>query len=184
MQQLLDFLPLLIFFVVYSLYGIFAATAALMVAMAAQIAYQWLRHRKVNKMLLVSGILVAVLGGITLWLRDPLFIKWKTTVVYWLFAASFFGSQVFGEKTLTERVMGQAIQLDAALWRQLNLMWAVTFLALGAVNLYVLYNFSEQTWALFKVFGVTTLLFLVAVAQGGWIFLKSPKDNPEQSHEP
>jgi intracellular septation protein len=184
MQALVDFLPLVVFFVVYLLYGIYAATAALIVSMAVQITYQWVRHRQVSKMLLISGIAVAVLGGITLWLRNPLFIKWKPTVVYWLFAAAFFASQFFGEKTLTERVMGQALQLDAALWRQLNLMWAVVFLVLGAVNVYVLYNYSEQTWAFFKVFGVTALLFLVALAQGGWILLKSPKEEPERTREP
>jgi intracellular septation protein len=184
MQALVDFLPLVVFFVVYLLYGIYVATAALIAAMAVQIAYQWLRFRTVSKMLLVSGIAVAVLGGITLWLQNPLFIKWKPTIVYWLFAAAFFASPLFGEKTLTERIMGQALQLEAALWRQLNLMWAVVFLALGGLNIYVLYNFSEQTWAFFKVFGVTALLFLVALAQGGWILLKSPKEDSEQPREP
>src|SRR5262245_63349775 len=115
MQALVDFLPLVVFFAAYSLYGIYAATAALIVAMGVQIAYQCVRFRKVSNMLLVSGIAVAVLGGVTLWLRDPLFIKWKPTVVYWLFSVAFLVSQFFGEKTLAERVMGQALQLDAAL---------------------------------------------------------------------
>ena len=94
MQLLFDFLPLIAFFGAYMVYDLYVATAAIIVVMAGQIAYQWLRHRKVNKMLLISGALVAVFGGITLALRNPLFIQWKVTVVNWLFAAAFLGSQL------------------------------------------------------------------------------------------
>ena len=108
MQLLFDFLPLIAFFAAYVIYDLYVATATIMVVIALQIAYQWFRHRKVNKMLLISGVLVAVFGGITLILRDPVFIQWKVTVVNWLFAAAFLGSQLFGPKTFTERLMGHA----------------------------------------------------------------------------
>src|SRR5262245_36501504 len=135
MQLLFDVFPVIVFFVAYRLYGIYAATAAIIVTMAVQIAYQWLRYRKVNRMFLVSGILVALFGGITLVLRNPIFIQWKPSIVNWLFAAAFLGSQFIGSKTLIERVMGHAVQLEPAFWRQLNVMWVIAFLGLGAANL-------------------------------------------------
>jgi intracellular septation protein len=145
------------------------ATAAIMVAIVLQIAYQWLRHRKVNKMLLISGALVLVFGSITLALRNPLFIQWKVTVVNWLFAAAFLGSQLFGTKTFTERMMGHAVELEPRLWRQLNTLWVANFAVIGALNLYVMYNFDEQTWVYFKTWGMIGLSLLMAVGQAIWI---------------
>ena len=169
MQLLFDFLPLIAFFAAYIMYDLYVATATIMAVMALQIAYQWLRHRKVNKMLLISGALVTVFGGITLALRNPLFIQWKVTVVNWLFAAAFLGSQLFGEKTFTQRLMGHAIELEPALWRQLNTLWVVNFAVIGALNLYVMYNFDEQTWVYFKTWGMIGLSLLMAVGQAVWV---------------
>jgi len=184
MQVLFDVFPVIVFFVVYRFQGIYAATVAIIATMALQIAYQWFRYGKVNKMFLVSGIAVAVLGGITLALRNPLFIQWKATIVNWLFAAAFLGSQFIGDKTLIERVMGHAVQLEAAFWRQLNLMWVVAFAALGAANLYVVYHFSESVWVNFKLFGMTGLLLFVAIVQAAWIALRTaPADARAEADE-
>ena len=169
MQLFIDFLPVIIFFAAYKLYGMYVATIAIILAMTVQIGAQWIMHRKVNKMLLVSGILVALLGGITLALRDPLFIQWKPTIVNWLFAAAFLGSQYIGKKTLIQRIMGHAIELDPTMWRQLNLIWVANFVVLGAANLYVVYNFDEETWVNFKLFGIFGITILTAVAQAFWI---------------
>lgn len=169
MQLLFDFLPLIAFFGAYIAYDLYVATATIIVVMALQIAYQWLRHRKVNKMLLVSGALVAVFGGITLALRDPLFIQWKVTVVNWLFAAAFLASRYIGEKTFTERIMGHAVELERHVWRQLNALWVANFGVIGALNLYVMYNFDEQTWVYFKTWGMIGLSLLMAVGQAIWI---------------
>jgi intracellular septation protein len=169
MKLLFDFFPLIAFFVAFTLYDLYVATATIIVAIALQIAYQWFRHGKVNNMLLISGALVAVFGGITLVLRDPLFIQWKVTVVNWLFAAAFLGSQLFGQKTFTERLMGQAVELDPAVWRQLNLLWVVNFAVIGALNLYVMYNFDVQVWVYFKTWGMIGLSVLMAVGQAFWI---------------
>jgi intracellular septation protein len=173
MQLLFDFLPLIAFFVAYIVYDLYVATATIIVVMLLQIAYQWLRHRKVNKMLLISGALVTVLGGITLALRNPLFIQWKVTIVNWLFAVAFLASQLFGTKTFTERLMGQAVELDRAVWRQLNTLWVANFALLGAINLYVMYNFDEQTWVYFKTWGVIGFSLLMAVGQAIWISSRS-----------
>jgi intracellular septation protein len=169
MQLFIDFLPVIIFFIAYKAYGMYVATVAIMIAMAVQIGAQWILHRKINKMLLVSGVFVAVLGGITLALRNPLFLQWKPTIVNWLFAAAFLGSQYIGKKTLIERVMGQAVELDTAIWRQLNWMWVANFAVLGALNLYVVYNFSEETWVNFKLFGIFGITILTAIGQALWI---------------
>ena len=169
MQLLFDFFPLVAFFVAFMAYDLYVATATIMVAIGLQIAYQWLRHRKVNNMLLISGALVAVFGGITLVLREPLFIQWKVTVVNWLFAAAFLTSQLFGKKTFTERLMGQAVELEPAVWRQLNTLWVVNFAVIGALNLYVMYNFDVQIWVYFKTWGMIGLSLLMAVGQAVWI---------------
>jgi intracellular septation protein len=176
MQVLFDFFPLVVFFAAYIAYDLYVATAAIIVAMALQIAYQWLRHRKVNKMLLISGALVAVFGGITLALRNPVFIQWKVTVVNWLFAAAFLASQFIGSKTFTERIMGQAVELESAFWRQLNILWVANFAVIGVLNLYVMYNFDEQTWVYFKTWGMIGLSLLMAVGQAIWISSRAPAD--------
>jgi intracellular septation protein len=181
MQLLFDFLPLIAFFVAYVVYDLYVATATIIVVIGLQIAYQWLRHRKVNKMLLISGALVGVFGGITLVLRNPLFIQWKVTVVNWLFAVAFLGSQFIGEKTFTERLMGHAAQLEPALWRQLNMLWVANFTVLGALNLYVMYHFDEQTWVYFKTWGMIGLTLLMAVGQAIWISSRATDRGVDES---
>jgi len=173
MQLLIDFFPIIVFFVVYKIAGIYWATGAIILAMGLQMGVQWVRDRKVSKMLIVSAALVAVLGGITLLFRNPLFIQWKPTVVNWLFAAAFLGSQFIGNKNLTERVMGHAVQLEPSMWRQLNLMWVANFAFLGAANLFVVYNFDEETWVNFKLFGMLGLTLLTAIGQALWIAAKT-----------
>jgi len=180
MQILIDFLPIIVFFATYKFAGMYAATGAIMVAMALQIGFQWVRDRTVSKMLLTSGILVAVFGGITLLLRNPIFIQWKPTVVNWLFAAAFLGSRYIGEKTLTERMMGEAVQLESVMWRQLNLMWIGNFSFLGAANLYVVYNFDEATWVNFKLFGMLGLTLVMVVIQVLWIAAKTGGPQQEE----
>jgi intracellular septation protein len=180
MQLLIDFFPIIVFFVVYQIAGMYWATGAIIVAMAIQMGIQWLRERKISKMLLVSTALVAVLGGVTILLRDPLFIQWKPTVVNWLFAAAFLGSEYVGEKNLTERVMGHAVKLDSAMWSQLNLIWVANFTVLGAANLFVVYNFDEATWVNFKLFGMLGLTLLTAVGQAIWIASKTSERSEGQ----
>src|SRR5690606_38802241 len=112
MQLLIDLFPIIVFFVTYKLAGMYWATGATMGATAVLLAIQWLRERKINKMLMVTAALVTVLGAITIVFRNPLFFQWKPTVVNWLFAAAFLGSQFIGKKNLTERMLGHAIELD------------------------------------------------------------------------
>jgi intracellular septation protein len=178
MQLLVDFLPIIVFFGIYKVAGIYAATVGIIIAMGVQIALQWFRHGTVSKMLLTSGALVAVFGGATLFLHDGIFIQWKPTIVNWVFAAAFLASQYLTDKTLTERVMGQAVELEPTLWRQLNTVWVANFAFLGAANLFVVYNFDEATWVNFKLFGMLGLMLLTALGQALWIASRT-----SQKHE-
>lgn len=183
MQVLIDFLPIVVFFVVYKVAGMFAATAALIGATAIQLAVQWIRHRTVNKLLLVSAGLVAVFGGITLFLRDPLFIQWKVTVVYWVLAVAFLAGATFLKKTLMERSMGHAVELPRTMWRQLDLIWSVTFAVIGALNLFVMFNYDEDTWVNFKLFGTLGITLVILVVQVVWIVNRAPPEKPGEGTE-
>ena len=166
MKLLFDFFPILLFFVAYKLYGIYVATATAIGATVLQVGLFWLKHRRVERMHVITLAIIVVFGGATLLLHDPVFIKWKPTVAYWLFALTFLGSQFIGDKCIIERMMGHALQTTRAVWTRLNLAWVVFFVAMGFVNLYVAFNYAEATWVNFKLFGLMGLTLLFVLAQG------------------
>jgi len=172
MQFLFDLLPVIAFFVAYKMAGIYVATGVLIVAVLLQTLVSWVRHRRVSGMLLTSAVLVLVFGGLTLLIHDPVFIKWKPTIVNWLFAAAFLASQFLSGPTIVQRMLGENVKLDDASWIRLNLMWVGFFLFAGAVNLYVAFNYDEATWVNFKLFGLMGLTLVFAMAQGVWIARK------------
>ncbi len=169
MKLLFDFLPVLLFFVAYKAYDIYVATAVLIVASLAQVGGLWLRHRQVERMPLITALLVLVLGGATLLFHDETFVKWKPTVVNWLFGAAFLGSQFIGGKTIVERLLGGSIELPAEIWSRLNTLWVTFFAALGAANLYVAFNFDTDTWVDFKLFGMLGLTLAFVVVQSFYL---------------
>jgi intracellular septation protein len=177
MQLLFDFFPVIAFFVAYKLTDIYVATGVIIVAVLAQTAIQWVRHRKVSSMALISGALVLVFGGLTLAIHDKAFIQWKVTVVNWLFAIAFIATQYIGERPLIERMLGENIALERQVWRKLNWAWASFFSIVGALNLYVAYNFTESVWVNFKLFGVLGLTLVFALLQGLWLGSKLPADS-------
>ena len=142
MKLLVDFFPILLFFIAYKLAGIYWATGVAIAAAAIQIAWVRLRYRRVEKMQLVTLGLLTVFGGLTIALRDPIFVMWKPTIVNWLFAGVFLASQWIGERTLAERMMGHAVEIPASVWTRLNLAWSLFFLLLGIANLLVVYVWS------------------------------------------
>ena len=172
MQLLFDFLPVIAFFVAYKLAGIYVATGVIIAAVIVQTAVQWLRHRRVSTMALISAGLVLVFGGLTLLVHDKQFIQWKPTVVNWLFAIGFLASQFIGGQPLVQRMLGTHVELPRRSWTRLNLSWVVFFLVMGAANLYVAYNFAEATWVNFKLFGVLGLTVLFIGIQSAWISSK------------
>ena len=179
MKFLFDFLPILLFFIVYKTHGIYAATAVAIAASVIQVAWQWFRQHKVERMNLVTLGLIVVLGGATLVLQDENFIKWKPTAVNWLFGLVFLGSQFIGSKTLIERMLGANLELPAPVWSRLNLAWSVFFIAVGFANLYVAFTFDTDTWVNFKLFGMMGLTIAFVIAQGFYL-ARHIKDTPQE----
>jgi intracellular septation protein len=179
MQLLFDFFPVIAFYVTYQLTGdMFAATAVIIVAVIVQTAVQWFRFRKISSIALISGVLLLIFGSLTLLIHDKAFIQWKVTVVNWLLALGFMASRFFGDKVMVQRMMGEQVQLDPGLWRRLNWIWVGYFTTLGAVNLYVMYNFSESAWVNFKLYGMIGLTAVFIVGQMLWLMNKIPAENP------
>jgi len=155
MKFLFDLLPIVLFVVAYKLYGIYPAIVVIMVATGIQVGLTWLKHRKVEKMHLITLALVVVLGGATLVLQDKAFFMWKPTAVNWLFALAFLGSHFIGSrKTLVERMMSHAIEAPAIVWVRLNLSWILFFILMGFANLYVANFFFEANAALTAAAGM------------------------------
>ena len=183
MKLLLDFLPILIFFGVYKLtggpnYGNCGAHSYHHHSSGCGV----LVDKKVEKMALVTLTLVIVLGGLTVFLNDGWFIMWKPTVVNWLFAAAFFGSHFIGQKSIIERLLGHAISLGSQQWVTLSFAWIAFFIFSGVLNLIVAYQFSEDVWVNFKLFGLLGLTFIFLIIQGIWIS-KHGSEAPAQSED-
>jgi intracellular septation protein len=166
MKFLFDLFPVILFFVAYKFADIYVATGVAIGATFIQIGWVHFRHGKVDKMLWVSLGLITVFGGMTLLLRDPTFIKWKPTVLYWLFAVVLLGSVLLMKKNLIRAMMEKQVALPDRVWSKLNLAWAGFFAFMGVLNLYVAYNFSESDWVNFKLFGGMGLMLAFIVAQG------------------
>ncbi len=169
MKALFDLFPILLFFIAYKVYDIYVATAVAIGASLLQVGLYWAKHRRVENMHLVTLVLIVVFGGATLLLRDEMFIKWKPTVLNWLFGMAFLGSHFIGKRHLVQRMMGEAVTLPRIVWRRLNLAWTLFFFALGAVNLMVAYNFETDVWVDFKLFGILGLTLVFILAQSLYI---------------
>jgi len=179
MKFLFDFFPILLFFIAYKMYDIYVATAIAIVAAALQTLLFWLKHRRFENMHLLTFGLLLVFGGLTLILKDPVFIKWKPTVINWLFATAFLGSHWIGSKPLVERMMSHAIQVPAPIWIRLSWMWIGFFTAIGVINLYVAFNFSENTWVNFKLFGILGITLAFVVIQALYLGRYMQEEKPE-----
>lgn len=177
MQLLIDFLPIVLFFTAYVVTKeLLIAVAVLMVVAPLAFIAQWILTRKVNKISAASTVLVVVLGGATLISGDSVFIIWKPTVLYWAAAIAFLASQYMSERPFIRRMMEAAskspddqIQLDANNWAKLNLLWVVFFVFAGSINIYVAYNFTEEAWVNFKLFGLLGMTFLFIIGQSIWL---------------
>lgn len=162
---------------------ILVATIVVMLATCAQIAWVWLRHGKVDKMLWISLGLVVVLGALTLALRDETFIKWKPTLLYWVFATILLVSATLFRKNLMRSMLGAQLTLPDPVWSRLNLVWVAFFVALGVLNLFVASNYDTDTWVNFKLFGVTGLIFVFMVGQGFWLMRHAEEPAVEETGE-
>lgn len=187
-KTLFDLFPVILFFVVFKIAGnnpdwaqalaasigyvaepkqlpILLATAAAIIATTAQIAWVKWHHGKVDTMLWVSFSIIAVLGGATLLLHDDNFIKWKPTILYWVFSATLLFSNLFFKKNLMRSLMQEKIALPGKTWETVNLSWCLFFFLMGVVNLYVAFNFSTESWVNFKLFGATGMMLVFILLQ-------------------
>ncbi|MFT7721900.1 MAG: septation protein A [Roseateles sp.] len=209
MKLLLDFLPLILFFIVFKLaegspeaaaafatqhFGfmvqggsvgtgeapVLLATVVVMVATLAQAALLKLRGKKIDLMLWISLALVVVLGGATVWFHNETFIKWKPTGLHWAMALTLWISQAGFGKNLIQAMLGAELRLPDAVWLRLNRAWVLFFAFMGVLNLYVAYHFSTSAWANFKVFGATGLILLFTLGQGVYMSRHLPPDEDRQ----
>jgi intracellular septation protein len=175
MSSLLEFLLIVAFFVSYKWQGIYVATAVIMAGSMLVLAASWWKTRKLETLPLFVAILALVFGSVTLLLHDPVYIKWKFSVVEWLLGTILVGSQFLGKKPLLRRAMEEKLQVPDAVWVRLNLMWGLFFLFLGTLNVYVIYNFSTDAWVKFKVWGVSALMLVFVVLQALYLSRHMPE---------
>ena len=193
MKQLLELLPLVLFFGAYQMDGdtltvggwshtfdgIFSATAVLMISTALTWLISSLLEKRNDKRLMWMTLAVLLFGAATLILRDQRFIQWKPTVFNWVLAAVFLGSQFIGKRSVLERVLGSQLSLPRPIWTRLNVLWIGNFALVGALNLFVAYRFEEAVWVSYKLYssiGFTLALILLTVA----IVAPHVKDDGEQ----
>lgn len=184
MKLLIDFFPIILFFVAFKVWGIYAATAVAIVATVAQIAYLRVRNGRVEPMQWVSLGVIVLFGGATLLAESETFIKWKPTVLYWLMGGALLFGQLLFRKNLLRSVMGAQLQLPEAVWLKLNWAWAAFFAGMGALNLWVAYHFDTDTWVNFKLFGGMGLMLVFVVAQALYLSRYLKEDGADAAAAP
>ena len=175
MKLLIDFLPIVVFFVAFKLFDIWVATGVAIAATVAQIAWVRWSSGKVEPMHWLSLGVIVVFGGATLLAHNEDFIKWKPTVLYWLMGGALAAGQLVFRKNLLKSLMGAQMTLPDAAWRVMNWSWVGFFAAMGAVNLWVAFNFETDTWVNFKLFGGLGLMITFVLAQAAYLsrFMKA-----------
>lgn len=176
MHLLVDYIPIVAFILAYFYKDIFFATGVLMAVMPVVLVLQWLMTKKVSKIYAASTALVLALGTATLVFRNPTFLYWKPTVLNWLIAIVFLGSQWIGDKPIVERMMGNAAELEPTQWIRLNQIWVAFFIIVGGINLYVAYTFSESFWVKFKLFGMLGITLVFVLIQSIWLTRAAQKN--------
>jgi intracellular septation protein len=173
MKFLFDLFPIILFFIAFKFGDIYTATIVAMVATIGQILWVYYRHRKIDAMQWVSLLMILVFGSLTIFLHDKTFIQLKPTALYWLFSGALFISAQFFQKNWIQVLIGKQVTLKAtsahAVWHSLNKAWALFFFFMGALNLYIAFEYSEETWVDFKLFGSTGLLLVFVIVQGIWL---------------
>jgi len=176
MKQFAEFVPITVFFGVYFYTkDIFLSTGVLMTAMFLQLVYEFFTTGKVEKKTLVIFGIVTVLGSLTLFFQDETFLLWKPTIVNWVFCIVLLGSHLILKKNLLEKMLGQQLTLPPFVWKNLSLGWSLGFFIAGAINLYVAFNFSLDTWVTYKLFGgfgislVYMVIMMTYLVRGGYI---------------
>ena len=165
MRMLFDFFPILLFFIAYKLQDIYFATIIAIISTVLQVFIIWIRKKKLETMHIITMIMIIIFGGANVFLQNEMFIKWKVSVVNWLFSLIFFISHFIGEKTIIQKLMDKSITLPKQVWLKLNISWAAFFGLVGFLNIYIVYNYDTNTWVNFKLFGVIGITFVFVIIQ-------------------
>lgn len=176
MNFLISYGPALAFLGAYFHSGIYFATGVLIASLFGVVLLHWLWKRELHKMHLGIAVVAGVLGGLTLYLRDPLFIQYKPSAVYAVFALVLVGSHFVGDKVLLARLGGQTLTMPDAVWRRINLAWAAFFVVCALLNIYVAWHYSEAAWVQFKTFGFPLLMFAFILAHLPFVSRYLPKE--------
>jgi intracellular septation protein len=163
MKFFIDLLPVIIFFVVYKYTDIFYATFSAIIVSIFLAIITYLIKKKIEKMVLINTLLITILGGLTILLKDNTFIMWKPTAIYWLFALVLIVSQLLFKKNLMKQMLGKQVTLQDHAWNHISMNVIIFMIGIGILNLYVAFNFDENTWVNFKLFGITFLLFIFMI---------------------
>jgi len=195
MKLLLDYISIALFYVAYLFYthvpewvihfinswlhlelipgeksnAIYFAVLVGIIAAGLQTLSHWIIAGKPQKLHLIAFFAFLLFGGLTLILRDPVFIKWKPTLINAAFAIILLGSTFIGRMTMMERLMGNFVQASKHVWHRLTISWAVFFLFIAILNIIVAYKFSESTWVNFKLFGILGLTFGFLIIQTAYL---------------
>lgn len=169
MQLFYEILPVFLFFLAFKFYDIYVATIVGIVATIVQVIATRAMTGNWDRKQVITMAIFVLFGGMTLYFHNPIFVKWKPTIVFWIFAVAILITQIFTYKPLMQRMMEGALQhsanIPSQVWRKLNILWAIFFLAMGTVNLYVAYFFSNDTWVNFKFYGISSALLIASIAQ-------------------
>jgi intracellular septation protein len=180
MKLLLDFFPIILFFVAFKFAGIYVATGVAIAATVVQIAWLRFSRGKVEPMQWVSLGVIVLFGGATIIAHNETFIKWKPTVLYWLMGGALLVGQLLFRKNLLKSLMGAQMELPDAAWRAMNWSWTGFFAVMGVLNLWVAYNFDTDTWVNFKLFGGLGLMAVFVVGQALYLGKYLKADEPGQ----
>ncbi|MBM3343197.1 MAG: septation protein A [Betaproteobacteria bacterium] len=181
MKFLFELFPIILFFAVYKLYGIYEATAVAIAATFLQIGWVRFKHGKVEPKLWASLALIVVFGGATLLLHNETFIKWKPSVLYWLFGAVIWGAALAFKKNLIRVMMAKQIELPEPVWGRLLYSWIAFFALMGVLNLYVAYYFSTDAWVNFKLFGGVGLMLVFVFGQALMLSRHIQEKKPDEA---
>jgi intracellular septation protein len=173
MQFFYEFFPVFLFFLAFKIYGIYVATVVGIVTTFLQVIItRVLLHKWDKKQLITLGIFT-VFGGMTLYFHDPIFVKWKPTIIFWLFAISILITHFFMKKPLMQGLMEKMLEdkgsIPVSVWKKVNVMWAFFFFLLGGVNIFIAYSYSDNVWVNFKFYGVTLSLLLFSLFQAFYL---------------
>lgn len=181
MAFLYELFPVFLFFMAFKFYGIYTATVVGIIATFVQMIGQRLWLGSFDKKQVITFFVFLLFGGMTLYFHNPIFVKWKPTIVFWVFALLLFITQHFSEKPLMQRMMEAGLEGKASVpslvWSRINMVWAAFFIVLGSINLWVAYQCSNDAWVNFKFYGITGALFAMSIVQAIYLVKFTHKEN-------